>query len=319
MTSVIQPSKTTSSRDFVFPFDPRHEFLPGNRPKIAKVTCGRWMWRGCLEYERHGKKMVSGQLRLTGGMAKAQDVVEKYELSCGQLSCPICYEKACGKLAVRVHYRMSQFKRGWGSTKYYHWAVSVPLNLYYRDWRELRTLAYKISKMAGIQGGSVIYHHLRSYNEEDLEEDLEAGFNWIKAPASWYYSPHFHVLGVGFTSKNKVEHTYKKTGWIVKNLGERESLKATAQYQLSHAYIPLRGHALTWFGCMSYNKLKVGPLPLQEHNCPECGSKFRKLDFVSLEAKAIVESMVKGNGVYRFDHGFFRYVHDSLSSWGGYG
>lgn len=307
-SSVILPMRKTSIRDFVFPSDPRHRFLPGNRPEVTKGTCGNWMWRGCLDHEKHGLEVGSGQSRLTGGLAIAQDIVEKYELSCGKLSCPVCYEKACGKASARIENRMMQFRRKGISTKYYHWSVSVPKTLYYSVASVLRKKSYEIAKMAGIQGGCCIYHETREYNEDDLEEDLATGFSWKTAPASWYYSPHFHFIGVGFTSSDKVKNTYEKTGWVVKNLGERDNIKSTAHYQLSHCYVPVKGHAITWFGVMAYNKLKVKPLPPQEHICPGCGSEFRKLKFVSSEAEAIVKSMVSKDGIYRFDHGFFSYI-----------
>lgn len=301
------PLAKSNVRDFVFHSDPRHRFLPGNRPDVTQDTCGKWLFRGCLDHEKHGFKISEGQLRITGGHAKAQDKVEKYELSCGRLSCPVCYEKAASKEGARMENRIKQFRYRSGKTKYYHWAVSVPEELQYEDPEKLWKLAQDVSKMAGIRGGSMMFHHLRGYNEEDQAEDLAAGFGWKTAPASWYFSPHFHVIGVGTTSKDKIRKMHKKTGWVVVNLGERKSIKSTAHYQLSHAWIPEKGHAIRWFGCMSYNKLKVKPLPPQKHVCPDCGSEFQKLKFVSSEAEAIVKSMISGDGIYSFDHGFFEY------------
>jgi len=45
-------------------------------------------------------------------------------------------------------------------------------------------------------------------------------------------SPHFHILGYGWV--HHVKENYESNGWIVKNLGIRNSVRATAHYQLSH-------------------------------------------------------------------------------------
>ena len=311
---VMLPSMKTTSKDFVPPWDYRHRFLSGNRPEVTKETCGKWKWRGCLE--PHGLKLGVGQLDLSGIPARSQDVVEGYRLSCGNLGCPVCYEKAAANQALKMANRITQFRRKHGKTKYYHWSVSPPQeDISKLDLDLLWKKAQKVSKMAGIQGGCIIFHHLRGYNEADLKEDLAAGSSWKTAPAAWYLSPHFHVIGVGFTSKKKIQHMYEKTGWVVVNLGERKSVRSTALYQLSHAYIPEKGHAIRWFGCMSYNKLKVKPLPPEEHLCPECGKPFRKLKFVSLEAEGIVRSIVENEGIYRLNHGLFEYVVEVTPPW----
>ena len=348
-TCVMLPINKISIRDFVFHSDPRHRFLPGNRPELTKETCGKWKWRGCLEWRSHGKfKIVEGQRTLVGNSANVvgdgahgQDIVEKYELICGDLGCPVCYEKVCSRKAAIIENRVTQFK--WSNrkrTRYYHWAVSVPKELYDLDYKQLRKIARDVAKMSGIQGGCVIFHHLRRYNEEDQKEDLAAGYSWQTSPASWYYSPHFHVIGVGFTSakaiKKMVEKTKKKYGapWVVVNLGERKSVYSTAMYQLSHAYVPEKGHAVTWFGVMSYNNqamkdketgkiirpsFRPKPLAPQKHECPECGAEFQNLKFVSSEAENIVKSKIQKDGIYRLDHGFFEYKVKEKPPWRGYG
>ena len=312
---VMLPIRTTTSREFVLPWDYRYKFLAGNRPEVTKETCAEWAHRGCCE--PHGFKLGVGQLNLQGISAKSQDVVDAYRMSCGNLGCPLCYEKAAAKQALRMANRIHQFKRKHGKTKYYHWVVSPPQeDLSKLDLDQLWKKAQKIAKMAGIQGGCFLCHHLRGYNEDDLAEDIAAGSSWKTAPAAWYLSPHFHVIGVGFTSKKKILHMNEETGWVVVNLGERKSVRSTALYQLSHAYIPEgRSHAIRWFGAMSYNKLHVKPLPQEERICPECGKPFRKLKFVSLEAEEIVKGIIKNEGIYRLDHGLFEYVDEVKPPW----
>ena len=91
----------------------------------------------------------------------------------------------------------------------------------------------------------------------------------------WYYSPHFHILGFGWI--NDTAENYKKNGWLVKNLGQRDSTFATFWYQLSHAGIKSHNHALTWFGDLSYSKLKVPDNEEDEDLCPYCNEKIREL------------------------------------------
>ncbi|MBA7540955.1 hypothetical protein ES705_33258 [subsurface metagenome] len=330
---VILPTVLTTSRDFVPSWDYRHRFLSGNRPEVTKSTCGKWMWRGCLE--PHGFKFGSGQLNLQGIPAKSKDFNEKYELSCGDLGCPVCYEKAAGKQARKMAHRIKQFR--WKAhieatlkkdpdfvsefymrdpARIYHWVVSPSgKDISKLDLDRLWKKSHVIAKMAGIQGGSSMFHHLRGYNEDDLKEDIAAGSSWKTAPAAWYLSPHFHVIGVGFTSEKKVRHMNEETGWVVVNLGERNSVRSTALYQLSHAYVPEKGHAIRWFGVMAYNKLKGKPLPLDEHFCPGCGREFRKIRYVSVEAEKIVRSIVTGDGIYRLDHGLFEYLVEVTPPW----
>ena len=53
----------------------------------------------------------------------------------------------------------------------------------------------------------------------------------------------------------QIVENYKKSGWVVKNKGERESNYGTIRYILSHAGVKKGYHTLTWFGDLSYSKL----------------------------------------------------------------
>ncbi|MEM3795210.1 MAG: hypothetical protein QW429_04985, partial [Thermoprotei archaeon] len=74
------------------------------------------------------------------------------------------------------------------------------------------------------------------------------------------------------------EELYRKTGWIIRNLGKRQSVYRTAMYVLSHATQGIlpngevrRPLAVeTWFGSMSYNKLKVPKDDFEGIKCPIC-------------------------------------------------
>ena len=103
--------------------------------------------------------------------------------------------------------------------------------------------------------------------------------------------PHFHVLGDSWLDLPAVVALHARDGWVVKGLKVRGSLgsvRKTALYLLSHAgqatllsagnpamEEPTRARtpleAVTWFGTLSYNKLKV-PLSRSEGAfCEVCG------------------------------------------------
>lgn len=246
---------------------------------------------------------------MQGSKAYGYDFVHKTEMSCGSLGCPTCYEKVCAKKAVSIENRISQFK--WSNrkeTKYFHWVVSPPITdpVYFDyDIESCRKRAYPIIEESGILGGSMIPHHLRSFGEGDIEESLDEGFSFKDAPAKWYFSPHFHILGVGFTSSQRVRAVFEKYGWVVKNLGERKSIRATAHYQLSHAYVPEgRKHCVTWFGLMSYSNFKCKPVPKMEVRvCPDCGCDLVEGVWVDSVAENIVKSIISRDGNYRIPTG----------------
>ena len=58
----------------------------------------------------------------------------------------------------------------------------------------------------------------------------------------WYPRIHFHVVGFGWL--NHIVENFHKSGWVVKNKGERDSNYGTIRYILSHAGIKKRQHTL---------------------------------------------------------------------------
>jgi len=93
----------------------------------------------------------------------------------------------------------------------------------------------------------------------------------------WFFSPHFHVLAYGWVKGT--ENIFKEKGWIIKNKGVRKSIKGTISYILSHAGIKKRRHTLTWWGELSYSKLKLEKDENEEkkHRCTLCGDVYRPL------------------------------------------
>ena len=74
----------------------------------------------------------------------------------------------------------------------------------------------------------------------------------------------------------KTDELFQKNGWLVKNIGIRENPVGTISYLLSHAGIKKRRHTVTWFGDLSYSKLKIEKLEFKT-KCPECDGDFQRL------------------------------------------
>ena len=68
---------------------------------------------------------------------------------------------------------------------------------------------------------------------------------------------------------------FRKSGWSVKDKGERESNYGTIRYLLSHAGVKKGFHSLTWFGDLSYSKLSMPKHESEYLNCPYCSEKMK--------------------------------------------
>lgn len=187
-----------------------------------------------------------------------------------------------------------------------HVVVSVPeaeadlvdgQTLYYRagkfrfrpNYSALRRKAYKIAKKAGFKGGCCIFHPFANdkMHEDSQEEAIwdktreGVDLKWLKGYFDkqdrhvnfWYKRPHFHFIGYGWIEGARELH--EKTGWVVKNLGVRDSVYHTALYQLSHAGVRKGTQIVSWMGVMSnrsYCKLNPDPeRPRGKPECSECG------------------------------------------------
>ena len=117
----------------------------------------------------------------------------------------------------------------------------------------------KLCKRAGLRGGLDVVHPFRCKD------------------GKWFFSPHFHVLAYGWVKGT--ENIFKEKGWIIKNMGIRKSIKGTISYILSHAGIKKRRHTLTWWGELSYSKLKLEKTDDDEnkHRCTQCEAVYRPL------------------------------------------
>jgi hypothetical protein len=222
--------------------------LPGHG--VAYADCGSWRKKGCLETHLHNQEILEG-----GAIGKAY--VKVFRRTCLRAECPICYEKWAGRESGKVEWRL----RAWsGRGREIHVIVSPKRkDVYSLSFQDLRRKCYFVVRNSGVLGGSCIFHPFRQ-NEKTK---------------AWYFSPHFHIIGFGWIRGTK--RGYIRHGWIVKNAGIRKTVSGTALYQLSHCGVHEKYHSITWFGKLSYNRLRVPEKPLEKEVCPICGSKLRLL------------------------------------------
>jgi uncharacterized protein with PIN domain len=231
-------------------------------------------------------------IQLDGKNMKGKVYVKKLHNFCDKPSCPKCYAKGWAvRQANSIEDRLAEArKRGFGIAE--HLTISVPPEDYGVEYEVLRKKAKKILFSCGVVGGVMVWHAFR--------------YNRIK---SWYFSPHLHVLGFINGGYNRCRHCkdgdcyacdgfegrvyrlYRKNRWIVEVMSkweERKSIGATAWYQLNHSSIDVtkkRFHVATWFGVVSYRKLKL-TIEKRKARCPICGHElvpllyFGKKNFV---------------------------------------
>ncbi len=250
--------------------------LVGNGVKTNR-WCGKFSsYRGCVRVDLHRVNLLDG----TNYTDKAY--VEIHSHSCHRPSCPVCYLSWASREAHRIEGRLAEARKRFGIAE--HIVVSIPVWDYGLRYEELRKKVVRILRDRGVIGGCLIFHGFR-YSPVRL----------------WYWSPHFHVLGVikggykcrdcnhargdcrscsGFNGREV--RGFEKDGYIVKVLGERKTVFGTAWYQLNHSTIRTnvkRPHACTWFGVCSYRKLKV-KIEKRKSLCPICGEELVKLHYL---------------------------------------
>jgi hypothetical protein len=228
--------------------------LPGHGESYS--DCGDWRSKGCLNVEGHVQEGIFESMA-------GKIFVRRFRRTCARAECPVCYESWAGKEAGKIEYRlqMAPWKK-----RAIHLIVSPPVEFWVRHgFGELKRKSYVISKESGFYGGSCIFHPFR---ENELTKE-------------WFFSPHFHMIGFGWIQKTK--EGYERHGWVVKNARIRKTVSGTALYQLSHAGVHEKHHTVTWFGSMSYNKLRIPPKERDVEVCPICGQELRDLLYFGSE------------------------------------
>lgn len=152
------------------------------------------------------------------------------------------------------------------------------------SYKKLRDVAAHIARERGLIGGCLVPHPYRlrclackSTIPDYHKECPECGCKQFE----WFWSFHFHVIGFGWV--HGVKEGYARDGWVVKNLGVRESVFWTAQYILSHSGVSASGrgiYTITWFGKLSYRSMRFNRPPKVRQlieRCPLCEEPLKLL------------------------------------------
>ena len=254
------------------------EFQLVGHGKVTNEKCGKFSsFFGCARTALHDR------ITLDGTNYKGKVYVRKIFHSCDKPSCPVCYKYGWAvRQARKIEVRLAEASKRFGQVE--HIVASVPVRDYGLTLEALRSKIDKILAVRGVVGGNKIFHGFR--------------YNLRK---SWYWSPHFHVLGFvlggysrcrnckrkwnclagcgGFDDRSY--QNFLKDGYYVKVLGKRKTVGGTAWYQLNHSSIDVtkkRFHVATWFGVCSYRKLKI-TAEYKKAICPICRHDLVRLDY----------------------------------------
>jgi hypothetical protein len=221
----------------------------------SKADCGHFYTVGCLNGEEHEGMNLDGQ------NMEGKAYLERHKNSCHRPLCPICWEDWATREVAAARKRLDAYVLRGRTLKVIHVTVSVPHVDYGLSLQDLRRKAYKALKKVHVFGGMAIYHPKRQTDTK-----------------KWYFSPHFHILGYGWLTD--VRANYIHSGYVVKNIGIRKTVEGTIWYQLSHAGISEKHHSVTWFGVLSYGKLKVRKEEEAPRVCPLCGRPLRRVYWI---------------------------------------
>ena len=218
--------------------------------------CGQWIWKGCLNVPGHKHTEAHGK-----------GFVKTFQKQCFRANCEKCASSWISRESNKSASRLEHYQN-MTNQESKHIIISPPAWLLNKPISELRKDAYKVLKNLNAKGGCLIAHPFRAYKQIQLDG---------KTKSVWYPRIHFHVVGFGWLG-NTAEN-YRKSGWIVKSKGERDSNYGTIRYILSHAGIKKGYHTLTWFGDLSYSKLSMPKYENELNLCPYCSEKMvRVLD-----------------------------------------
>ena len=237
----------------------------------SRASCGKWgMPKGCLGGPNHQPDKAAIKPRVQW---------------CGQISCPTCGPAAIERAAMRASERLAacalMLQSDIGPLRkksiFNHLVVSFSANerVLAKDPNECVKITKRHMqrlKAAGLKGSLYVFHPWR----------------FSKGLAAPYWSPHIHVLGLGYienTQKGESDHKLMDLHYygrmhatrssraaarllpegdrtIYRSLSTFTGLKRVHDligYLLSHAGLGLQGgrHAVTYTGEASYNKYRT--------------------------------------------------------------
>lgn len=242
--------------------------------KQTKDDCGQWLFKKCDDLDAHNQVLNPEH--------HGKIAVYKYRRSCHRPSCPVCVDSWVSRATKSLVHRLKHYAHK-VNKRPIHVIISPPFSQLHRfkSVAHLRRKAIALSKIYGLQGGSLVYHSksrkCHVCNTSLLPRKRRChncgSFSW-----RWVFNPHFHFFGFGWLPNgDQIKALFKKYGWIVKNLKIRKTVGGTAWYELSHcADMGDRKHQVLWIGDMNHKNFKCPPLPTEEHKCPICGQTMRK-------------------------------------------
>lgn len=190
-----------------------HWTLPG---QVQKSSCGvKTAVEYCPADQNHHTRLTS--------------------LHCWQLSCANCFNSAALRAGAKAEERliapMRLAKRAAKETGTpvrlrppVHVVISPPQEFAARmirteeGYRRLEYVTKKFAAAIGLDGGAYVLHPWR---QTDGTRD-------------WRVGVHYHFIAYGYLMNTKqIQKRYP--GWVVKNLGKRNSIRHTVSYLLTHA------------------------------------------------------------------------------------
>ena len=249
--------------------------------EVTNKFCGKYIGlKGCLRVDLHN--LITLDAKSYKGKVFRR-IVHHF---CNKPSCPVCFKSGWAvRQAGNIEGRLAEASKRFGQVE--HIVATVPPKFYGLDYLSLRHKIIKVLALRGIIGGVMIFHGFR--------------YNLRK---SWYWSPHFHVLGFilgGYGRCRRCKkkcfkgcggwedtkyRAYEKDGCIVRVLGKRKTVFGTAWYQLNHSSINVtkkRFHVAVWFGTCSYRKLKV-TVEKRKELCPLCQHDLIAIEYLGIKS-----------------------------------
>jgi len=221
--------------------------LPGQTHKL--LSCGKFGLLICKNHTQH---------------PESKDYAIGYRKKCFRSGCPLCVEAWANRMAGRVAKRVwtyvdHLFDTGYAYPNPFSFVVSFPESMYDYDVKKLKKVLRMAKKAVGITASVDILHPWRFDKKNNM------------AP---YVSVHYHGIGFGGINGKAVDKLYQDYGIVVKKLRTLKTesgVFVTAKYNLSHAGVKARTHALTYTGDLSYNS-KVIHVTDDESppKCPHC-------------------------------------------------
>ena len=258
----------------------------------ARPDCGEIRHRGCLEIKNHPEEKANIH------------VVKK---GCTKATCPSCFIAWQAKEADAMANRIMRF-RGYGRP--IHVMLSPPRNEPYPGYLTLKKRVYKMKDKVGLEGGALVFHPYRIFF------------------GMWYFSPHFHALGYGWIVRTT--DNYESNGWVVKKVKsdhpkeeDKDYVVGVANYLLSHSGIyrkeavekmvlgaggtqllfevdkgkpPRTLHSVTWFGALSYGKLRIAKTKeIKDYQrCEYCKAPMFSLKWIHSDRGPPIDDNFKG-------------------------